>query len=122
MNIRLQQCLLLLPALMLCACATTTVSESQSQTDIAFNLIKQKDYASAKPHLDQALESDPHNAMAHLDLGVVYQNTGDPAGARTEYNQAIADDPASDKMVGATSDSSNGSVTQIATRNLQHLN
>ncbi|MDB5973661.1 MAG: tetratricopeptide repeat protein [Nevskia sp.] len=122
MNIRLQQCLLLLPALMLCACATSTVSESQSQTDIAFNLIKQKDYAAAKTHLDQALESDSHNAMAHLDLGVVYQNTGNPAGARTEYNLAITDDTATDKMVGATSDSSNGSVSQIATRNLERLN
>ncbi|MDB5976203.1 MAG: hypothetical protein JWR07_2963, partial [Nevskia sp.] len=53
---------------------------------------------------------------------VVYQNTGNADGARTEYNLAITDDSATDKMVGATSDSSNGSVSQLATRNLQHLN
>lgn len=39
-------------------------------------------------HCQKALESDPDNASAHNDLGVLYLNEGQAEKARTEFQQA----------------------------------
>ena len=41
-------------------------------------------------HCRKALETDPDNASAHNDLGVLYLNDGEPEKARAEFQRASA--------------------------------
>jgi tetratricopeptide (TPR) repeat protein len=82
-----------------------------------------RDYAGAKPYFTQALSVEPNLAIAHLNLGAVYQNTGNPAAASEEYHLAIADDTAANgyPVVTQTTDGTTGTVTEIANRNLGRI-
>jgi len=109
----------------LAACAaTSSVSRSQSLTDTGFGYMKQKDYASAKPYFEQALEIEPKLAMAHLDLGAVYQHTGNPAQAKEHYRMAIANDVATNgypRVYETTDGSASRTVAEIAQANLDGM-
>jgi Flp pilus assembly protein TadD len=54
----------------------------------ARNLVQQGQFAQARELLEEALASDPQNAVVHNDLGVVAYNMGDLATAQTAYEQA----------------------------------
>lgn len=128
----LQRSLIVTAMLSLSACASTAVMEpgktdevrrGQSLTNSGYDRMHDKDYAGAKRYFERALAIEPNLAMAHLDLGAVYQNTGSPAEAREQFNLAIANDtPANDYPgVHETTDGSSGTVTEIANRNLAKL-
>lgn len=106
------------------ACSMMDAKPDQRLVDAGYRDILNHDYASAQPKLEEAVQRNPGNAMAHLDLGVVYQNTGNPAGAKEQYQQAISAD-SSGMLVGAgttsTSDGSTGSIGELAKRNLQAM-
>lgn len=106
------------------ACSPASVKPDQQLVDAGYRDILNKDFASAKPKLEQAVQDNPGNAMAHLDLGVVYQNTGNVAGAKEQYQLAINADT-SGMVVGqgttSTNDGSTGSIAELARRNLQAL-
>lgn len=103
--------------------STAEVRKSTSLTDTGFNYMREKDYARAKPYFERALEIEPNLAMAHLDLGAVYMNTGEPEAAREQFRLAIENDTAAHDYpaVRETTDDSNGTVTEIANRNLQKM-
>lgn len=98
-------------------------SKSQSLTNTGFNFMLSKDYAGAKPYFQRALEIEPNLAMAHLDLGAVYRNTGDPAAATEQFNLAILNDVEANNYapVRETTDGDGGTVTEIANRNLKKI-
>ena len=102
---------------------TAEVRQSQALTNTGFDHMKDKDYAGAKPFFERALAIEPNMAMAHLDLGTVYQNTGLPVQAREQFNLAIANDTKANDYPGVheTTDGSTGTVTEIANRNLAQL-
>ncbi len=102
---------------------TAEVRQSQSLTDTGFDHMQKKDYAGAKAYFEHALAIEPNLAMAHLDLGTVYQDTGLQVEARQQFNLAIADDTKANGYPGVheTSDGSSGTVTEIANRNLAQL-
>jgi len=129
----LQQSLIVAAVLSVSACVSTTVMDpgrtsevrqSQSLTNTGFNHMQDKDYAGAKPYFERALAIEPNLAMAHLDLGTVYQNTGSATEAREQFNLAIADDTKENAYPGVheTTDGSSGTVTEIANHNLRQLN
>lgn len=128
----LRQSLIATAILSLSACASTAVMDpgktsevrqSQSLTNNGFDRMRDKDYAGAKPYFERALAIEPNLAMAHLDLGAVYQNTGFPDAAREQFQLAITNDTRANEFPGvhATTDGSSGTVTEIANRNLAKL-
>ena len=132
MKIFSQYSLIVAAILSLTVCTGAQASESdqasarnkgQSLTDTGFNYMVSKDYAGAKPYFERALEIEPNLAMAHLDLGAVYQNTGNAAAAIEQFNLAILNDVAANNYVSVkqTTDGKGGTVTQIANRNLKRL-
>ena len=98
-------------------------SKSQSLTNTGFNFMMSKDYAGAKPYFEKALELEPNLAMAHLDLGAVYQNTGNQVAATEQFNLAILNDVEANNYapVRETTDGKGGTVTEIANRNLKKM-
>lgn len=101
----------------------SVVRKSQKLTDTGFTYMLSKDYAGAKPYFERALEIEPNLAMAHLDLGAVYQNTGNPTAAAEQFRLAIANDTSANDYprVRETTDGSRGTVTDIANRNMSNL-
>lgn len=121
MTAQLQPSLFVATVLLLSACASAPIA-GEGDANTAFTYIKQRDFASAKSYLDRALADNPDNAKAHLNLGVVYQATGNPSGAREQYNLAIADDKSGQVVTKtATSDGSTGSIAELAKRNLKRM-
>ena len=97
--------------------------KSQSLTDTGFTYMQSKDYIGARPYFQRALELEPNLAMAHLNLGAVYQNTGDVAAATEQFNLAILNDVPANKYVPVrqTTDGKGGTVTDVANRNLKRM-
>ncbi len=56
-------------------------------------LYKQSNYDAAAQLFQQALAANPSNAVAHYNLGTVYQAENLTDEARAQYQQAIAHDP-----------------------------
>jgi hypothetical protein len=58
-------------------------------------LIKSKDYAHARPELDQALSTSEklgtrlQTAIIHFQFGNLLKQTGDASGAADQYRQAV---------------------------------
>ena len=63
--------------------------------DLAEALIKSKDYAHARPELDQALSTSEklgtrlQTAIIHFQFGNLLKQTGDASGAADQYRQAV---------------------------------
>lgn len=123
MKISVQTILIAAAALSLSACMGTSISRSQELTDTGYDHLTQKDYVGAKPYFERALEIEPNLAMAHLDLGAVYQNTGDRPAAREQYRLAIENDKESNNYprVTRTTDGSQTTVTDMAKANLAKM-
>jgi tetratricopeptide (TPR) repeat protein len=54
-----------------------------------FKAFDDKDYAKAEIEFLKALEDDPDNPYAQVNLGAVYQNTARPELARAFYQKAL---------------------------------
>jgi eukaryotic-like serine/threonine-protein kinase len=68
----------------------------RSSVDLAEAMIKNKDYAHARPELDQALNTSEklgtrlRTAIIHFQLGNLLKLTGDASGAAAQYRQTSA--------------------------------
>jgi Tfp pilus assembly protein PilF len=71
-------------------CATMERSQDMQLVTDGFGKIEQQDWTGAEADLSRALEINPSNAYAQLNLGVVYQNTGRVELARQMYDKVIA--------------------------------
>ncbi len=69
------------------ACATTT--RDMTYSNLGFEELSKKNYGAAEEYLSKALEYNPDNPYAILNMGVVYQNTGRPDKAREMYQKVI---------------------------------
>jgi Tfp pilus assembly protein PilF len=127
----LHQCLLLVALASLTACVTDgatfktkEIEKSSSLNNEGYDHMRDKDYAGAKPYFDKALKVEPNLAIAHLNLGAVYQNTGNKSAAAGEYRLAIANDTPENgyPAVLESTDGQLGTVTEIANRNLGRMN
>lgn len=72
---------------LLSACATTTSDMAYSNR--GFDEVSTNNYQKAEEYLGKALEINPNNPYAILNMGVVYQNTGRREKAREMYNKVI---------------------------------
>lgn len=70
-------------------CATMQRSQDMQLVTDGFGKIEQQDWAGAEADLSRALELNPSNAYAQLNLGMVYQSTGRYALARQMYDKVI---------------------------------
>lgn len=57
--------------------------------DLGSMLLKQEQFAEAKPYLQKAVEINPQSAEAHFRLGCVLEREGDPPSAVAELKRAI---------------------------------
>lgn len=73
---------------MLAGCAS--LSRDMRLSNQAYEDILNKDYTQAEKHLTDALDINPNNPYALINMGVVYENTGRQAQAREMYEKAKA--------------------------------
>ena len=59
------------------------------ESNQAFELIRAERYDEARRHLDLALERDPDNPLALLNLGWVHQKQGNTEKAREHYHRVL---------------------------------
>jgi tetratricopeptide (TPR) repeat protein len=84
---------------MLAACGGTNRSTTASQADYGtlvgagVQLLRQGNAGAAEQLFQQAIAKNPHDPVAHYDLGVAYQQTGHRANALLQYRYALAADP-----------------------------
>ena len=73
--------------ILLSACALTKTDMAYSNR--GFEELSKNNYQKAEEYLEKALEINPNNPYAILNMGVVYQNTGRREKAREMYNKVI---------------------------------
>ncbi len=71
------------------ACVTAPPAKDRVLTNQAYKEIQSKDYDKAKALLTQAIEINPQNAFAWLNLGVVHQELKEYAEARKCYLKVV---------------------------------
>jgi tetratricopeptide (TPR) repeat protein len=80
------------------------------------------DTSTAESTYQQAIKLDPNNAVAHYDLGTVYDRMGDKAQAVTQYTAALVIEPAfADALFNLADDTASSDPTGAATLYLRVL-
>jgi len=103
----------------LAGCATP--SDANRLAMSGYEYIKQGKMGPAERELNKALEDDPDNPFALLNLGVVYQETDRPEDAERRWRQVIELD-ASEIAARSTVNAERGEqLKNIARRNLELL-
>ncbi len=62
-------------------------------------LLREKDYAGARPEFEKALELNAHDAISHVGLGRVLEAAGDTAAALVHYRRAFSLDESDSEAV-----------------------
>jgi len=78
----------LILALILVGCST--LKQDQRYSNSGFDELSKGNYPKAEEHLKKALEANPNNPYALLNMGVVYQNTGRKVQARKMYEKVLS--------------------------------
>ncbi|MCF8055902.1 MAG: type II secretion system secretin GspD [Desulfocapsa sp.] len=65
------------------------LDHAMSLSDIGFQKLQTKDYTAAKDYFNEALDINPKSPYALMNLGVIYENEGDPKKAISYYQQVI---------------------------------
>ena len=92
--------------------------------DNAWNSILAEDYSAARASYESILAEDPNNPYANLNVGVAYEELGDPAMAAKHYQVAVANGAEAQILKVAQDGNSAGrstTVKQIAQENLVRL-
>ena len=100
----------------LCGCAT--ISKDSALSDQSFQEIKGENYTKAQSLLEEALEINPKNAYAWLNLGVVHQKQEDYEKAKECYMKVVQHAWAEK---GANKEAKGSSLVRIARENLERM-
>ena len=96
-------------------------SEESLLIEEGYGHLTNEEYDKAEESYTKALEINPENSFALLNLGVVYQNTGKTDQAVEMYNKLIELDP-DDRAFSSTDESQEGLLlTEIAQQNLNNI-
>lgn len=90
---------------------------SLALTDLGFAKLEKKEYGRAREYFQQALEIDPDNPYALINLGVVCEREGDVTGARELYDKVLR--LKSEQASGETG--GNESIRRVARDNIEQL-
>ena len=114
---------LILMSLVLAGCAGSSSSVSQDMylTSKGFQELQKGNYRQAEANFDVALDINPNNPYALLNLGVVYQNTGRLERAREMYQKVIDLNPTDRAGESTRQDLQGKSLAEIARKNLKTL-
>ncbi|MDP3480858.1 MAG: type II secretion system secretin GspD [Desulfoprunum sp.] len=94
---------------------------SMALSDMGYEKLRKNNFQEAKDFFLMALENDPKNPFALLNLGVVYEYEGKPAKAMEMY-QAVISTETSAVAPASTDPSKKGfSLVQIAKENIEKL-
>jgi len=97
------------------------MTKDMKMVEAGFHFITIKDYERAMLYFKEALEINPQNPYAYLNLGYIYQNTGRPKDAEKMYKKVLEINPA-DIIRDSTDPTVVGMrLVDLAKRNLQEL-
>lgn len=82
---------LIFAALLMSACRSGSgdLSDAQTQRRFGVRMARMNLWREARFRFQRAAEIDPQNAMAHNNLAVAYEATGDFEAAAREYREAL---------------------------------
>lgn len=107
-------------AMALVGCAATTTTDNRMALS-GYNYIEEGDLSAAERELNSALDVNPNNPYALLNLGVVYEKTGRTSDAREMYTRVL-DLDSQDTADEATDGAYQGeTLATIARENLTSL-
>ena len=109
--------LILAVGLVLMSCAGNDMVLSNQ----GFEALSKGNYLEAGEKFQEALSVNPYNPYALLNMGVVYQMTGQPEKARRMYERVIALQPQEKAKVSTVESFSGRTLTEIAKANLETL-
>lgn len=115
--------LLVASSIFLVACATGNSSLSQETylTNRGYDELQKGNYRQAEANFEVALDINPDNPYALLNLGVIYQNTERKEKARELYQRVIALNP-SEVAVRSDKEPFRGkTLVELAEENLRLL-
>jgi Tfp pilus assembly protein PilF len=103
----------------LTGCATMT--EDNRLAKSGFDYIEQGNMSAAERQLNAALDTNPDNPYALLNLGVVYQATGRTGDARDQYLRVMESNTTATAGRSTVSAERGRKLVDIAARNLDTL-
>ncbi|MBM9511092.1 type II secretion system secretin GspD [Desulfogranum marinum] len=89
-------------------------------TDLGFAKLQRSEFLEAKDYFLQALDIDPENPYATINLGVVYEREGNVKGAREMYQKVLELNPGEEQQ-DEWRQSPYDALKQLARENIQHL-
>ncbi|MGE3277327.1 MAG: hypothetical protein AB7O67_19605 [Vicinamibacterales bacterium] len=110
-------------ALALAAVLSAGCAWRMSHIQKGFDAFTDLDYVTAEKEFSEALEDDPDNPYAQLNLGAVFQNTGRPLLAIPLYQKVLVTgkDVRPTKKANAEDDEENPTLAELAQQNLDKL-
>ena len=96
-------------------------TEDMRLSDLGYQFLEAKDYDKAKQYLEQALEINPDNPYALLNMGVVYEAQGNRDEAIKMYEKVITLNPEDRAFESTDSEKIGYKLTDIAADNLKRL-
>jgi len=96
-------------------------TEDMRLADMGYQFLEAKDYEKAKKYFQQALEINPDNPYALLNLGVVYEAEGKRDEAIKVYERVITLNPEDRAFTSTDPEKTGHKLTDIARDNLKRL-
>ncbi|EKD40075.1 MAG: hypothetical protein ACD_75C00185G0010 [uncultured bacterium] len=96
-------------------------NQSMELTAKGFEKLQAGDLQNAKGLFQQALEMDPTNPFAAMDMGVVYEQVGETKLALQMYQKVIASDTAAVANISSDPDRTGKSLLQIARESIERI-
>jgi general secretion pathway protein D len=96
-------------------------TEDMRLSDLGYQFLEAKDYDQAKEYFEQALEINPNNPYALLNLGVVYEAQGNREEAIKMYQKVITLNPEDRAFESTDSEKIGHKLSDIALENLKRL-
>jgi general secretion pathway protein D len=96
-------------------------TEDMRLSDLGYQFLEAKDYDKAKQYLEKALEINPENPYALLNMGVIYEAQGKRDEAIRMYEKVITLNPDDRAFESTDSEQIGHKLSDIATDNLKRL-
>lgn len=96
-------------------------TEDMRLSDLGYQFLEAKDYDKAKQYFEQALEINPDNPYALLNMGVIYEAEGNRDEAIEVYQKVITLNPPDRAFESTDSEKIGHKLSDIAKDNLKRL-